>query len=108
LGEFKYEQDGAPHKLYGFAAILSYSRMRFVTFVKRCDAQTLIRCLMEAFEYFGGLPKAALTDRMKSVLLLEMENKVPRWNPLFADAHGLHWGGATSLQAVHASNEREN
>src|SRR5437667_9483880 len=84
-GEFKYEQDGAPHKLYGFTAILSYSRMRFVTFVKRCDAQTLIRCLMEAFEYFGGLPKAALTDRMKSVLLLEMENKMPRWNPRFAD-----------------------
>jgi transposase len=84
-GEFKYEQDGAPHKLYGFTAILSYSRMRFVTFVKRCDAQTLIRCLMEAFEYFGGLPKAVLTDRMKSVLLVEMENKVPRWNPLFAD-----------------------
>jgi hypothetical protein len=59
--------------------------MRFVTFVKRCDAPTLIRCLMEAFEYFGGLPKATLTDRMKSVLLGEMENKVPRWNPLFAD-----------------------
>jgi len=58
--------------------------MRFVTFVKRCDAPTMIRCLMEAFEYFGGLPKAALTDRMKSVLL-EMEDKVPRWNPRFAD-----------------------
>ena len=58
--------------------------MRFVTFVKRCDAPTMIRCLMEAFEYFGGLPKAALTDRMKSVLL-DMEDKKPRWNPLFAD-----------------------
>lgn len=44
--------------------------MRFVTFVKRCDGPTLIRCLMEAFEYFGGLPKAALTDRMKSVLVV--------------------------------------
>jgi transposase len=83
-GEFKYEQDGAPRKLYGFTAILCYSRMRFVTFVKRCDAPTMIRCLMEAFEYFGGLPKAALTDRMKSVLV-EMEEKKPRWNPLFAD-----------------------
>ncbi|HET8851780.1 MAG TPA: IS21 family transposase [Ktedonobacteraceae bacterium] len=83
-GEFKYEQEGVPRKLYGFTAILCYSRMRFVTFVKRCDAPTMIRCLMEAFEYFGGLPKAALTDRMKSVLL-EMEDKVPRWNPLFAD-----------------------
>jgi transposase len=84
-GEFKYEQEGTPRKLYGFTAILSYSRMRFVTFVKRCDTATMIRCLMEAFEYFGGLPKAALTDRMKSVLLLEMEHKIPRWNPLFAD-----------------------
>src|SRR5438876_7271057 len=83
-GEFKYEQEGVPRKVYGFTAILCYSRMRFVTFVKRCDAPTMIRCLMEAFEYFGGLPKAALTDRMKSVLL-EMEEKKPRWNPLFAD-----------------------
>src|SRR6266699_129791 len=83
-GEFQYEQDGAPHKLSGFTAILSYSRLRFVTFVKRCDAQTLIRCLMEAFEYFGGLPKAALTDRMKRVFL-DMDGKTPIWNPLFAD-----------------------
>jgi len=83
-GEFKYEQQGALHKLYGFTAILSYSRMRFVTFVKRCDCPTMIRCLMEAFEYFGGLPKAALTDRMKSVLV-GMEGKIPRWNARFAD-----------------------
>ncbi len=72
------------HKYYGFTAILGYSRMRFVTFVKRCDTPTLIRCFMEACEYFGGLPKVALTDRMKSVLLEMGENK-PRWNPRFAD-----------------------
>jgi len=72
------------HKFYGFTAVLGYSRMRFVTFVKRCDTPTLIRCLMEAFEYFGGLTKTALTDRMKSVLL-EMEEHKPRWNPRFAD-----------------------
>src|SRR6266567_7325214 len=80
----KYEQDGVPRKVYGFTAILCYSRMRFVTFVKRCDGPTMIRCLMEAFEYFGGLPKAALTDRMKSVLVV-MEGKIPRWNARFAD-----------------------
>src|SRR6202035_2588342 len=83
-GEFHYEKDGSPRKLYGFTAILGYSRMRFVTFVKRCDTPTMIRCLMEAFEYFGGLTKTALTDRMKSVLL-EMEENKPRWNPRFAD-----------------------
>jgi transposase len=83
-GEFVYEHEGKTHKFYGFTAVLGYSRMRFVTFVKRCDTPTLIRCLMEAFEYFGGLTKTALTDRMKSVLL-EMEENKPRWNPRFAD-----------------------
>jgi transposase len=90
-GEFVFEQEGHAHKFYGFVAILGYSRMRFVTFVKRCDTPTLIRCLMEAFEYFGGLTKIALTDRMKSVLL-EMEENKPRWNPRFADAHGVDRG----------------
>jgi transposase len=83
-GVFQFEQDGVSRKFYGFTAILCYSRMRFVTFVKRCDVATLIRCLMEAFEYFGGLPKAVRTSRMKSVLL-EMEDKQLRWNVLFAD-----------------------
>src|SRR5256714_13081970 len=79
-----YEHEGKAHKFYGFTAVLGYSRMRFVTFVKRCDTPSLIRSLMEAFEYFGGLTKVALTDRMKSVLL-EMEENKPRWNPRFAD-----------------------
>jgi len=83
-GEVHYEQKGQDRKLYGFTAVLSYSRMRFITFVKRCDTPTMIRCMMEAFEYFDGLPKAALTDRMKSVFL-QMEDDVPKWNPLFAD-----------------------
>jgi transposase len=106
-GEFVYEHEGKTHKFYGFTAILGYSRMRFVTFVKRCDTPTLIRCLMEAFEYFGGLTRVALTDRMKSVLL-EMEENKPRWNPRFADAHGFHWSCGTRLQAVHAPNERQS
>lgn len=84
-GEFHYEQAGKERKFYGFTAILSYSRMRFVTFVKRCDTATMLRCMIEAFEYFGGLPRAALTDRMKSVFLEELEGDRPRWNPIFAD-----------------------
>jgi transposase len=59
--------------------------MRFVTFVKRCDTATMLRCMIEAFDYFGGLPKAALTDRMKSVFLDELDDQTPRWNPVFAD-----------------------
>lgn len=83
-GEFHYEKEGKDHKLYGFVAILGYSRMRFITFVKRCDTPTMIRCMMATFEYFDGLPQAALTDRMKSVFLA-MDGKTPIWNPVFAD-----------------------
>jgi len=106
-GEFVYEKEGTPHKLYGFTAVLCYSRMRFAMFVKRCDAPTMIRCLMQAFEDFGGLPKAALTDRMKSVLL-EMVDKVPRLLPPFCRFHGLHRGGATGLQIANAPNEGQD
>ena len=83
-GEVQYDQGEKQRKLYGFTAILSYSRMRFVTFVKRCDTPTMIRCMMAAFEYFDGLTRAALTDRMKSVFL-EMDGNTPVWNPLYAD-----------------------
>lgn len=83
-GEFLFERDGKLHKLYGFTAVLSYSRMRFVCFMKRCDTPTLIRCVMRACEYFDGLPQVILADRMKSVLL-EMEDGSPKWNPLWSD-----------------------
>ena len=71
-------------KLYGFTAVLSYSRMRFIWFTKRCDTPSLIRGLMAACAYFDGLPQAVLADRMKSVLL-QMDGRTPQWNPLFAD-----------------------
>jgi transposase len=83
-GECVYEQQGQTHKLFGFTAVLSYSRMRLVLFVKRPDAPTLVRCLLEAFTAFGGLPQAVLTDRMKTVLL-EMHSGQPRWHPRFQE-----------------------
>lgn len=83
-GEFLYEQDGQIRKLYGFTAVLSYSRMRFVVFTKRCDTPSLIRGFMLACEYVEGLPTAILTDRMKSVLL-SMDGSTPQWNGQFAD-----------------------
>jgi transposase len=83
-GEFRYADGASYRKLFGFTAILSYSRMRFVVFTKRCDAVTLIRCVMAACEYFGGVPRVMLTDRMKSVLL-DTDGTTLIWHPLFAD-----------------------
>jgi transposase len=83
-GEFVYEQQGQRRKVFGFTAILSYSRLRFLTFVKRTDAVSLIGCLLATFEACGGLPRTVLTDRMKTVLL-DMEPGVPHWHPRFQE-----------------------
>lgn len=83
-GEFTYEEKGRRRRLYGFTAILSYSRMRFVCFFKRCDTTSLLRGLMAALQYFGGLPQRVLTDRMKSVLV-SVEDGQPQWNSRYED-----------------------
>jgi transposase len=84
-GECTYEEAGVAHKVFGFLAILSYSRMRFAGFTKRADAPTLIRGLMAAFEYFGGLPQRVLTDRMKTVLVKGEDGGVFPWHASFSD-----------------------
>jgi transposase len=81
---FTYMAGESRRRIYGFTAVLSYSRMRFVVFFKRCDTASMLRAVTEALEYFGGLPETILSDRMKSVLLT-VEDKQPVWNPRYAD-----------------------
>jgi len=44
----------------------------------------LLRCIVNAFEYFGGVPKIVLTDRMKTVIDGSEAGK-PLWNKRFED-----------------------
>jgi transposase len=83
-GEFLSAAEGTTRKRYGFAAVFGYSRMRFVCFTKRCDTPTLLRSFLAACSSFDGVPDAILTDRMKSVML-QMDGKLPQWNPQFLD-----------------------
>jgi transposase len=83
-GEFTYRDGGTLRKVYGFVAVLGYSRMRYVAFARRCDTATLLRCLVQACAAFGGLPERVLADRMKSVLVT-MDGTTPRWNAQFLD-----------------------
>lgn len=53
---FHYEHEGKDRKRSGFTAVLGYSRMRFVTLVKRGDTPTMLRCMMETCDSFGGVP----------------------------------------------------
>ena len=59
------DRNGEEKKLYCFLMILGYSRMRYIEFVTDMSTQTLIRCHLNAFDYFGGYPEEILYDNMK-------------------------------------------
>jgi len=75
---------GYVHKTPAFVMILGNSRRKYVEFTKRCDKYTLLRCMVNAFEYFGGVPDMVLADRMKTILD-GIEAGKPIWNKMFED-----------------------
>jgi transposase len=56
-------------RLYGFALTLCWSRMQYVEFTQRQDAETLLHCMVHALTFFDGVPQTVLTDNMKTVIL---------------------------------------
>jgi transposase len=61
-----------------FAMVLGYSLAMYIEFTKRCDIHSFLRCLMNALEYFGGVPNTMLTDLMKTVILGIGDDRRPR------------------------------
>lgn len=71
-------------RLYGFALTLSWSRMQYVEFTQRQDAETLLNCMMHAFTFFGGVTQTVLTDNMKTVILDRVDGQ-PRFHAKMLD-----------------------
>ena len=68
--------------LIALVATMGYSRATFVRFAAREDAATLCSGLLEAFDYFGGVPEHVLFDNTKAVVI-ERDAYGPglhRWN----------------------------
>ena len=68
---------------YFFCARLKWSRLSFVVFTKNMKLETLIRCLLQAFEYFGGVPWNCVFDNMKTVTSGRDAEGRPIWNDRF-------------------------
>lgn len=79
-----WDEHGIIHKTPAFVMIMGNSRSKYVEFTKRCDFYSLLRCMVNALEYFEGVPKIVLTDRMKTVIDGSEAGK-PLWNKRFAD-----------------------
>lgn len=58
-----------PEPLSVFVAILGYSRAAYAEFVTDERLETLMGCLENAFLFFGGVPREALFDNMRTVVI---------------------------------------
>ena len=58
-------QDGRKHRIWVFVMTLGWSRARYVELVRRADTAAFIQCHVNAFEYFGGVPRRCLYDNNK-------------------------------------------
>jgi transposase len=56
-------------KTHVFRIVLSCSRKAYSEVVWRQDAETFIRCIENAFHYFGGVPKMLVVDNLKAAVL---------------------------------------
>lgn len=79
-----YQVDGGTIPLMIFVTTLSYSRMSYACFVERQDREHLFHCLVNAFEYFGGVTQKVLFDNMKTIINRRNGPEI-EWNERFLD-----------------------
>jgi transposase len=85
------QADGKRRRSHVFRIVLSHSRKGYSEAVYRQTTEEFIRCLENAFAYFGGVPAVLVPDNLKAGVL------VPDWfdpelNPKlrsFADHYGV-------------------
>lgn len=86
FGTFRYRTaDGKARRLYAFVMVLSWSRSLYVEFVEHQDLASFVRCHLNAFSVFGGVPAECLYDNTKVVVLGRDEAGTPIWNLRFLD-----------------------
>jgi transposase len=86
FGHFPFiTPDGQRHWYWGFVMVLAWSRLLYVEFIRHADVASFIRCHLNAFERFGGLPHTGLYDNTKVVVLGRDADGVPHWNATFLD-----------------------
>ena len=85
-GVFSYiGEDGRKRRMWAFVMVLGWSRAIYVEFVRRADVATFIRCHLNAFDYFGGVPRRCLYDNAKVVVLGRDDDGRAQWNSRMLD-----------------------
>lgn len=76
FAEFMVDRsDGTLRKYYLFVMVLGYSRMLYGELLERCDLMSFLDAHIHAFEFFGGVVREILYDRMKNVYIRRVAGK---------------------------------
>lgn len=78
----------AVRKLSCFVMVLSYSRMMYLEFRLSQRLEDFVQCHVNAFKFFGGVPRKILYDNVKTVVLSRL-GKDLQFNPRFMEFAGV-------------------
>jgi len=94
----------ATRDLWAFVMVLSYSRRRFMRFSLRAAMPSFLRGHVEAFRFFGAVPRILLYDNLKSAVL-EREGDAVRFHPTLLGLAG-HYRFEPRACAPYRPNEK--
>ncbi|MFN3480905.1 MAG: IS21 family transposase [Thermodesulfovibrionales bacterium] len=83
-------KEGRLRRAHIFVMVLSYSRLPYVEFVFDQGQVTWVQCHINAFEFFGGVPKRIILDNLRSGIL-----RPNTYDPVFNRAYAecaKHYG----------------
>ena len=104
-GHFGHLEIGRAHRpLMGFVAVLSWSRQIFLRFYLGAHMENFLRGHVGAVAAWGGCPRVALYDNLKSAVL-ERSGKIIRFHPTLLALSG-HYHYEPRPVAVARGNEK--
>ena len=104
-GHFGHLEIGrARRPLMAFVAVLSWSRQIFLRFYLGAHMENFLRGHVGAFDAWGGIPRVALYDNLKSAVL-ERQGTIIRFNPTLLALAG-HYRFEPRPVAVARGNEK--
>ncbi len=87
-----------------FVMVLSWSRAIFARFALDQTLESFLRCHIQAFAFFGGVPRSLLYDNLKTAVL-ERVADIIRFHPRLLELAG-HYHFAPTPVAVARGNEK--
>jgi transposase len=100
----KHAVGRAERPLWAFVMVLSFSRKVFLRFFLGSSMPFFIRGHVEAFAFFGGIPRVLLYDNLKSAVL-ERQGDAIRFNPKLLEL-AAHYHFEARPVAVARGNEK--